>query len=108
MGALTGPQSWAMDEGFSDWYALDFLNAEAFEPDSPAPGELRAGKYVNDAIRTQPFDCPVGASAPACPGAGAAGPGGYTYVTSAGSPGSRRFTQTARSGPRPCGTCGRG
>ena len=21
VGALTGPQSWAMDEGFSDWYA---------------------------------------------------------------------------------------
>ena len=61
---------------------------------------------MNDAIRTQPFDCPVGASAPACPGARRPGRAATPTVTSAGSPGSRRFTQTARSGPRPCRTCG--
>jgi extracellular elastinolytic metalloproteinase len=78
-GALNGPQPGALDEGLADWYAVDFLNASGFEPDSPAPGELLAGEYLNDRLRTQPFDCPVGASAPACPGRGQAGPGGYTY-----------------------------
>jgi extracellular elastinolytic metalloproteinase len=78
-GALTGPQSAAMDEGFADWYAIDLLNAQGFEPDSAQPGELRSGRYENDAIRTQPFDCPLGTTAPACPGAGSAGQGGYTY-----------------------------
>jgi hypothetical protein len=78
-GGLNAPQSAAMAEGFADWYALDLLNAQGFEPDSPAPGELRAGRYENTTLRTQPFDCPVGATAPACPGTPPAGPGGYTY-----------------------------
>jgi extracellular elastinolytic metalloproteinase len=76
---LNGPQPGAMDEGFADWYALDMLNAEGFEPDTAAPGELLAGKYENDRIRTQAWDCPVGAAAGACPGSGSAGSGGYTY-----------------------------
>jgi extracellular elastinolytic metalloproteinase len=77
--ALNGAQPGAMDEGFADWYALDALNGQGFEPDSPTPGELRAGSYENDALRTQPFDCPVAAAAPACPGTPGAGSGGYTY-----------------------------
>jgi len=77
--ALNGWQPGAMDEGFADWYALDLLNAQGFEPDSAVPSELRAGRYENDALRTQPFDCPVGASAAACPGTPGAGSGGYTY-----------------------------
>jgi extracellular elastinolytic metalloproteinase len=78
-GALNGPQSAAMDEGFADWYAWDMLNADGFEPDSATPGELRAGKYVNDPLRTQAIDCPVGAGVSGCPGSGGAGPGGYTF-----------------------------
>ena len=31
------------------------------------------------ALRSQPWDCPVGAAASVCPGAGAAGSGGYTF-----------------------------
>ncbi len=77
--ALNGQQPEAMDEGFADWYAVDMLNAQGLEPDSAAPGELVAGRYEHDALRTQAFDCPVGASAPACPGTPTAGPGGYTY-----------------------------
>ncbi len=77
--ALNGPQPAAMDEGFADWYALDLLNGQGLEPDSAAPGELIAGRYENDQLRTQPFDCPVDAPASACPGTGGAGPGGYTY-----------------------------
>jgi fungalysin metallopeptidase (M36) len=68
-----------MDEGFSDWYALDMLNGQGLEPDTVAPGELVAGRYEHDALRTQPFDCPIGAAASACPGTGTAGSGGYTY-----------------------------
>ncbi|MBA3262092.1 MAG: M36 family metallopeptidase [Thermoleophilaceae bacterium] len=76
---LNGDQAGAMDEGFADWYALDLLNGEGFEPDTAAPGELVAGRYENDRLRTQAFDCPVGAPASACPGFGSAGSGGYTY-----------------------------
>jgi hypothetical protein len=79
MGALNAAQPAAMDEGFADWYALDLLNAQGLERDTAAPGELLAGRYENDRLRTQAADCPVEASPPACPGTGTAGPGGYTY-----------------------------
>jgi hypothetical protein len=62
-----------MDEGFADWYAIDTLNAQGFEPDTATPGELVPGRYENDQIRTQAFDCPVGVVAAECPA------GGYTY-----------------------------
>ena len=81
-GRVPGPngaQPGAMDEGFADWYALDFLTAQGFETDTAAPGELKAGRYENDTLRSQAWDCPVGAAASACPGAGTAGSGGYTY-----------------------------
>jgi hypothetical protein len=71
--ALNGPQPGAMDEGFADWYAIDTLNAQGFEPDSATPGELVPGRYENDQIRTQAFDCPVGMVVAQCPA------GGYTY-----------------------------
>ena len=76
---MNGAQPGAMDEGLADWYALDALNGQGLEPDSAAPGELRAGKYERDVLRSQPFDCPVGASPSACPGSPRAGSGGYTY-----------------------------
>jgi hypothetical protein len=76
-------QAGAMGEAWSDWYALDFLVGQGFERDTAAPGELIVGKYVEaggkNLIRTQPLDCPVGASATACPGTPGAGSGGYTY-----------------------------
>jgi extracellular elastinolytic metalloproteinase len=78
-GALNGPQSGAMGEGISDWYALDFLEGAGFEVDTPAPAELRTGVYENSKVRSQGFDCPVGDPTGACPGAGTAGSGGYTY-----------------------------
>ncbi len=78
-GALAGLQSGAMGEAWSDWYALDFLVATGLEVDSAAPGELRTGQYEGDAVRTQPFDCPVGGGAPSCPGTPFGGQGGYTY-----------------------------
>ena len=47
-------------------------------------GELRVGHYVgwgNDIIRTNPVDCSVGSTAPACAGTGPglSGPDGYIY-----------------------------
>ena len=71
--ALAGPQPGAMDEGFADWYALDLLNAQGLEPDTTTPGELVPGRYENDQIRTQAFDCPVAVVVARCPA------GGYTY-----------------------------
>jgi hypothetical protein len=79
MPALTGAQPEAMDEGFADWYAFDMLNGQGFEQDTAAPGELLAGRYEHDPLRSQATDCPVGAPASACPGGGTAGSGGYTY-----------------------------
>jgi extracellular elastinolytic metalloproteinase len=75
-------QAGSMGEAWSDWYALDFLVDQGFEPDTAADGELRVGPYVgwgNDLIRTQPIDCSVGSSSSACHGTAGAGPGGYTY-----------------------------
>jgi hypothetical protein len=79
VGALAGLQSGAMGEGWSDWYALDFLVAAGFEVDTAAPGELRTGQYEAEPVRTEPFDCPVGGGPPSCPGTPFGGPGGYTY-----------------------------
>jgi hypothetical protein len=78
-GALNGPQSAAMGEAFSDWYATDFLEAAGFQPDTAAPAELRSAVYENAATRTQGFDCPLGEPTGACPGTPTAGSGGYTY-----------------------------
>ncbi|HEX3278460.1 MAG TPA: M4 family metallopeptidase [Thermoleophilaceae bacterium] len=77
--AMNGAQPGAMDEALADFYALDLLVAQGMETDTAAPGELVAGRYENDHLRTQAWDCPVGAAASACPGNGTAGSGGYTY-----------------------------
>jgi extracellular elastinolytic metalloproteinase len=72
---LVGAQADAMQEGWSDWYALDWLSGAGWMPDTAAPGEMTVGALG----RSQGLDCPVGATAVACPGSPAAGPGGYTY-----------------------------
>ncbi|HKG52383.1 MAG TPA: M4 family metallopeptidase, partial [Actinomycetales bacterium] len=74
-------QAGAMGEGWSDWYAMDFLVAQRNLTDTAAPGELRVGDYVGagqDLVRSQPLDCPVGDTSKACPGLPGK-PGGYTY-----------------------------
>ena len=95
-GALDGPQSDAMGEAWSDWYATDYLVDEGLQPDTAANGELWTMPYVGIQPtggsyrgRSEAMDCPVGSSAPACPGSNwgdefeefdeDAGPGGYTY-----------------------------
>ena len=72
-GALNSPQAGAMGEGWSDWYAKDFLVPS---PGSTprASGEVHMGDYTDArrASATQALDCPVGASA-GCPGGQCAG-----------------------------------
>jgi VCBS repeat-containing protein len=76
---LDADQSQAMGEGWSDWYALDYLNIQALRPDTPARGEMRIGEYLQaGGLRTQGADCPVGTNDPACPGTGPGNRGGYT------------------------------
>jgi PKD repeat protein len=81
IGALNTAQAGAMGEGWSDWYAQDFLVSQFPDLDTGAAGEVDMGAYVDASsrLRTSPIDCPVGASPVACPGRGEAGSGGYTY-----------------------------
>ncbi|HKE51092.1 MAG TPA: M36 family metallopeptidase, partial [Actinomycetes bacterium] len=80
---LGSVQAGSMGEAWSDWYAMDFLVKDGFERDTATEGELIIGKYVEfggqNLIRTQPVDCAVGSTSPACPGTPGGGPGGYTY-----------------------------
>ncbi len=81
-GALNAPQSGAMGEGWSDWYAMDFLVGAGFAVDAPAAVDVDMGAYtdrVAHLIRNQALDCTVGASSGVCPPAGGAGSGGFTY-----------------------------
>ena len=45
--ALLAKQSRAMGEGWSDFFAMDFLVEKGFEPDTAADGELLHGDYTN-------------------------------------------------------------
>jgi extracellular elastinolytic metalloproteinase len=69
----------ALGEGWADWYAMDLLVADGLVADGPAPGEVEFASYYDTEDRTGAIDCPVSAGPPACPGAGTAGPGGYTF-----------------------------
>jgi subtilisin-like proprotein convertase family protein len=81
---LLDRQSQAMGEGWSDWYAMDFLTAQALLPDTDTPGEQVMGAYVADntvtGIRENAIDCPVAAATASCPGTALTGPGGFTYA----------------------------
>ncbi len=87
--ALSSIEAGALSEAWSDFYALDLLQREGLAQDTAAPGEVDLGAYTDlaphsatstggESTRSQAADCPVGAAAPACPGHGGAGPGGYT------------------------------
>jgi len=79
---LTAPQSGAMGEAWSDWYAFDYLVDASLESDTAADGEVLVGDYVSHGahmIRFQPLDCPVGSAAAECTGGQNTGPGGFTY-----------------------------
>jgi hypothetical protein len=76
VAALGGDQAGAMGEGWSDWYAMDYLVQHAHEADTPAGGEVTLADYITGGgtgFRTQALDCPVGVSTAKCAG------GGHTY-----------------------------
>jgi hypothetical protein len=80
---LVSQQSGSMGEGWSDWYAIDFTDANGWFHDTPAVGDAIVFRYsAGDqlAFRTAAVDCPVGVTAANCPGDGiSTGPGGYTF-----------------------------
>jgi extracellular elastinolytic metalloproteinase len=82
LGALFGAQGTALAEGFSDFYALDFLaeTEPAAVQDTATPGEVRFGRWLGE-VRTEAVDCAVGQAGPTneCPGTETAGAGGYDY-----------------------------
>ena len=95
--ALFGHQADSMGEGWSDWYALDYLEANDIdEDDREGPpdagtgggdndGEMNVGYYTFGGdihrLRTMGLDCAVGTSDVDCddPSPNQAGTGGYTY-----------------------------
>ncbi|MER5210259.1 M36 family metallopeptidase [Streptomyces sp. NPDC002838] len=109
VSTLNSQQSAAMGEGWSDWYALDFLNNRGVLKDSPrTDGEVTLdppGWSDELPARSQAMDRSVGSTSARCPGTKEAGPGGYTYGDYGKIADGRRCTPTARSGGRRSGTC---
>jgi extracellular elastinolytic metalloproteinase len=91
--ALSSAQAGAMSEGWSDFYAMDFLVAEG-QPDAPGTADVRLGRYLDNntgaRVRVQPIDCSAASPAPCPSGGGAAGSGYFTY---------KDFGQISTGGP---------
>ncbi len=81
ISTISSQQARSMGEGWSDWYASDYLADQELEPDTSADGEVQIGKYAagGGQFRSEALDCSVGSTAAACPGTATAGSGGYTY-----------------------------
>lgn len=80
---LNSLEAGSMGEGWSDWYAFDYLVGRDLVKDTAAPGQVLVGDYIaagKNVIRSEPMDCPVGTTAKACPGDPFRGTGGYTYA----------------------------
>lgn len=80
--ALNTPQSGAMGEAWSDWYALDFLVGDdpsrSLQVDTPGvDGEIVLAAYLSGGVnwlRDAALDCSVGTVSANCPR------GGFTYA----------------------------
>jgi hypothetical protein len=75
-GALNLAQAGAMGEGWSDWYAKDFLVSEFPALDTAAAGDVDMGAYTDataHTLRSEGLDCPANQVSALCPR------GGYTY-----------------------------
>ncbi len=96
-GGLASKQAAAMGEGWSDFFASDYLVEKGYETDSAADGDVLHGDYTNnDTVgigREMALDCPVGSVSTRCAGTAGSGPGGFTagdvgrinrYVTNGG------------------------
>ncbi|WP_188113425.1 M36 family metallopeptidase [Nocardioides humilatus] len=79
---LNSYQGNGMGEGWSDFYAFDYLLTKGFTTDTSAPGELTLDLYLakNHAgiTRSEAIDCGVGEAAPNCVQY-EGGDGGYTF-----------------------------
>jgi extracellular elastinolytic metalloproteinase len=89
--ALNSIESAAMGEGWSDYYAMDYLTTSGFVTDTPGSGEVFLGTYLTAGapFRTMAIDCAVGATSDGCTDDNG-GRGGYTYGD---------FPTISRSGP---------
>ena len=80
--ALNSAQAGAMGEGWSDWYAMDYLVGALLAPNAAVDGDVTLDRYVGrnlQLLRSEGLDCPVGSASASCPGKVLAGSGGYTY-----------------------------
>lgn len=70
----------SMGEGWSDFYANDFLVASGVRADGPGV-DLRLGEYVvgPTGIRVQPMDCKPSSTEASCRAIGTTGTGGFTF-----------------------------
>jgi subtilisin-like proprotein convertase family protein len=77
---LGAPQSGAMGEAWSDFYANDFLVQTGEKTDGPGI-DLRLGEYPvgPGGIRRQAMDCNPDSAAADCPANGTTGAGGFTF-----------------------------
>jgi hypothetical protein len=79
---LGGVQAGAMGEGWSDWYAMDYLVAQGFQKDDPRRPDVVLFQFDGQGValdRTEPIDCRSGSKADRCNGGGTGHRGGYTY-----------------------------
>jgi extracellular elastinolytic metalloproteinase len=68
-GALTSAQSAAMGEGWSDFFAMDYLVESGYQPDAPGKdGQIDLDEYTGANGRYKTLDCSVAAC------------GGFTYA----------------------------
>ena len=80
---LGGVQAGAMGEGWSDWYAMDYLVAAGFQKDLPDVADVKLFAHSGagaDIERTSPIDCKRRSTAPVCDGGLSGHRGGYTYA----------------------------
>jgi hypothetical protein len=78
---LNSYQAAGMGEGWSDFYAFDYLLSHGFTTDTETPGELTLDLYLaknKSVTRTEAIDCGVGETAPKCVQL-VGDDGGYTY-----------------------------
>jgi extracellular elastinolytic metalloproteinase len=80
---LNSIQAGSMGEAWSDYYAMDYLVAKGFQPDSTSKdGQIREGKYVladQFPFRTMAMDCDPGSTVANCTQIDGTTKGGYTY-----------------------------
>ncbi|GAA3559869.1 M36 family metallopeptidase [Kribbella ginsengisoli] len=79
---LNSVQAGGMGEGWSDFYAMDYLVANGFQPNSGGlDGEVKEGTYTvaGGLFRKEAMDCRVGSTAPTCKALDGT-QGGYTFA----------------------------